>query len=326
MGQLDARLGRRSSSIGVLNKILTVPSAEWDGTFNRRESDKLSSSRPATAAAFKGEIRRVVLVESDQYYREVLTEELLRQGFAVLPFADGAVLLGSLATAVNADLAVLDWDLPGMSGITLLAQLRQHGVKLPVVFLTGKVIATKQHERCVLAPRDALNAYECMAFDEGAVDFISKSRDRQVLVRRLRSVVELVKLKAELPSQEGLACGKLLLRPQTSRAFWNGVDVGLTLGEYNIVRLLASNVGRYVTYRAIYDRLHYEGFIAGTGDDGYRANVRTAIKRIRNKFRSCDPAFDEIENYTGFGYCWRKPDLVGCGGDAGYARLTSPEF
>ena len=308
MGQLDARLGRRSSSIGVLNKILTVPSAEWDGTFNRRESDKLSSSRPATAAAFKGEIRRVVLVESDQYYREVLTEELLRQGFAVLPFADGAVLLGSLATAVNADLAVLDWDLPGMSGITLLAQLRQHGVKLPVVFLTGKVIATKQHERCVLAPRDALNAYECMAFDEGAVDFISKSRDRQVLVRRLRSVVELVKLKAELPSQEGLACGKLLLRPQTSRAFWNGVDVGLTLGEYNIVRLLASNVGRYVTYRAIYDRLHYEGFIAGTGNDGYRANVRTAIKRIRNKFRSCDPAFNEIENYTGFGYCWRKPD------------------
>jgi two-component system response regulator ChvI len=176
------------------------------------------------------------------------------------------------------------------------------------VFLTGKVITTKQHERCVLAPRDALNAYECMAFDQGAVDFIPKSRDREVLVRRLRSVVELVKLKADLPSQEGLACGKLLLRPQTSRAFWNGVDVGLTLGEYNIVRLLASNVGRYVTYRAIYDRLHYEGFIAGTGDEGYRANVRTAIKRIRNKFRSRDPAFDEIENYTGFGYCWRNPD------------------
>ena len=280
----------------------------WNGSFNRRESDRLSSSRPATAAAFKGEIRRVVLVEDDQYYRETLTGELLRQGFVVHAFADGASLLGSLATAVDADLVVLDWDLANSPGVKLLAELRRHGINLPVVFLTGKVIATEQHERCVLAPRDALNAYECMAFDEGAVDFISKSRDKQVLVRRLRSVVELVKLKVELPSQEGLVCGKLLLRPQTSRAFWNGVDVGLTLGEYNIVRLLASNVGRYVTYRAIYDRLHYEGFIAGTGNDGYRANVRTAIKRIRNKFRSCDPTFDEIENYTGFGYCWRKPD------------------
>jgi two-component system, OmpR family, response regulator ChvI len=305
MGQLDARLGRRSSSIGVVNK--TVRPSEWDGTFNRRESDKLSSSRPAPAAAFKGEIRRVVLVESDQYYREVLTEELLRQGFAVHPFADGAALLASLATVVHADLAVLDWDLPDMPGITLLAQLRQHGVKLPVVFLTGKVIASKQRERVLLAPQEALNAYECMAFDQGAVDFISKSRDRQVIVRRLRKVVEPFHPEAEVALEEHLTCGKLVLNTETSRACWSQVDVGLTLGEYNIVHLLASNAGSFATYRAIYDRLRFEGFIAGTGNDGYRANVRSVIKRIRNKFRASDAAFDEIENYTGFGYCWRRP-------------------
>jgi hypothetical protein len=51
---------------------------------------------------------------------------------------------------------------------------------------------------------------------------------------------------------------------------------------------LVSNVGRWVTYRAIYDCMHY-GFIAGGGDDGYRGNVRSAIKRIRNKFRDLDP-------------------------------------
>ena len=98
------------------------------------------------------------------------------------------------------------------------------------------------------------------------------------------------------------------MRPDISRAYWKDADLDLTLGEYNIVCLLASNAGRYVTYRAIYDRLHYEGFVAGQGADGYRANVRSAIKRIRNKFRSFDPTFDEIENYNGFGYCWKKPD------------------
>jgi two-component system response regulator ChvI len=36
--------------------------------------------------------------------------------------------------------------------------------------------------------------------------------------------------------------------------------------------------------------------------------VRSAIKRIRNKFRDLDPTFEEIENYSGFGYCWKKPD------------------
>src|SRR3981081_3187230 len=188
-----------------------------------------------------------------------------------------------------------------------MAKLRQHGVNLPVVFLTGKVIAGNEHERCLLAPREALNAFEKMAFDHGAVDFIAKSRDRQVLVRRLRSVVELArpKPKTDLPVQERLACDKLLL--ESSRAYWNHVAVDLTLGEYNIVHLLASKPGNFVTYRSVYDRLRYEGFIAGTGEDGFRANVRSAIKRIRNKFRACDLAFEEIENYTGFGYCWRKP-------------------
>lgn len=63
-----------------------------------------------------------------------------------------------------------------------------------------------------------------------------------------------------------------------------------------------------MTYRAIYDRLHYEGFIAGSGEHGYRANVRSAIKRIRNKFRDFDPGFGEIVNYTAFGYCWGTPN------------------
>jgi hypothetical protein len=90
--------------------------------------------------------------------------------------------------------------------------------------------------------------------------------------------------------------------------YWNDVDLNLTLGEYNIVHLLASKPGNFVTYRAVYDRLRHEGFIAGCGVDGYRANVRSAIRRIRNKFRALDPTFDKIENSTGFGYCWKKPD------------------
>jgi two-component system response regulator ChvI len=253
MSQPDARLGRGYASVGDYEPDSTAPSTNGHTT-----------------------LRRVVLVESDQYYREVLTGELSRQGFVVHAFADGASLLGSLASVINADLAVLDWDLPKMSGIELLAELRQRGVNLPIVFLSGKAIA-------------------------------GDDNDRQVLVRRLRCVVELARPKAGLPHQEGLACGRLRLKPEISRAYWNQVDVGLTLGEYKLVHLLTSNVGRFVTFRAVYDRLHYEGFIAGAGKDGYRANVRSAIKRIRNKFRACDPAFDEIENYNGFGYCWRKP-------------------
>jgi two-component system response regulator ChvI len=87
--------------------------------------------------------------------------------------------------------------------------------------------------------------------------------------------------------------------------------VGLTLVEYNIVHLLASNAGRWMTYRAIYDRVHYEGFIGGSGADGYRINVRGIIKRIRKKFLECDEAFAEIENFVGLGYRWANPTGAG---------------
>jgi two-component system response regulator ChvI len=309
MSQLDARVGREYASVRSQDRLPATPRlSERERTFGFDQNDILSPARSAERAAIgKAELRRVVLVESDQYYREVLTVELLRQGFVVHAFTDGSSLLGSLATAGDADLVVLDWDLPKMPGIKLLAELRQHGVDLPVVFLTGKVIAGVDHDRCLLPSREALNADECMAFDQGAIDFIAKSRDRQVLVRRLRSVVERAKPKTDVAVEERVLCDKLLLKPESSRACWNQVDVGLTLGEYKIVHLLASHAGSFMTYRTVYDRLTYEGFIAGTGGDGFRANVRSAIKRIRNKFRVCDPAFDEIENYTGFGYCWRKP-------------------
>jgi two-component system response regulator ChvI len=78
----------------------------------------------------------------------------------------------------------------------------------------------------------------------------------------------------------------------------------LTVTEFNIVHLLASRAGEYVTYRAIYDCVHSVGFVAGSGEDGYRTNVRSSIKRIRNKFSAIDDQFGEIGNFPAFGYCW----------------------
>jgi two-component system response regulator ChvI len=233
---------------------------------------------------------KVLLVEDDDHYRKLLSGELSDRGFSVQSFGDGASLLGALDTAADADVVVLDWKLPRTSGIDLLPQLRHRGVNLPVVFLTAH----------------ALPAHEIMAFDEGAIDFIDKGRGVDVLVRRLKRVVKAFKPAADSWSDNVITSGRLVLRPGVNRAYWDGIDLGLTLGEYNTVHLLVSNVGRYVTYRSIYDRMTFEGFVAGEGADGYRANVRSAIKRIRNKFRARDPAFFEIENYTRLGYCWGR--------------------
>ena len=252
------------------------------------EQPRDTALQPGSAAEESGVIR-VLYVEDDDNCREAVAEELADHGFEVQSHADGRSLLEQAALA--ADVIVLDWDLPGTSGIDLLSELRKRGVDLPVVFLTGHGETRHEH----------------LALERGAIDFVDKMRGVAVLARRLRLVAKAVQPAPEPRPDTRMVCGKLVLRPDVGRACWNDVDVGLTVCEYNIVHLLASNVGQPVTYRTIYDAMHYEGFVAGSGDNGYRTNVRSTIKRIRAKFRKCDPGFAEIGNSASIGYCWGMP-------------------
>jgi len=83
--------------------------------------------------------------------------------------------------------------------------------------------------------------------------------------------------------------GPLTLQAESHQAEWHGRAVGLTLGEFKVVDLLASTAGEVCSYRAIYDRMHYAGFIAGSGDGGFRTNIRSMMKKIRRKFLAMDP-------------------------------------
>ena len=186
---------------------------------------------------------RVLLIKDDAIDRGFLANELSKQGFAVQTVAS---LAGAPDAVGNADVIVFHCDWTKVSSIDLLDILQRHAADVPIVLLTG----------------EASPAREGLALDKGAIDVIGQSRSSEVLARRLKDVVKAFG-RTDQPQAGGMTCGKLLLRPDIGRAYWKDADLGLTLGEYNIVYLLASNVGRYVTYRAIYDRLHYEGFIAG---------------------------------------------------------------
>jgi two-component system, OmpR family, response regulator ChvI len=230
----------------------------------------------------------VLLAVYDKSSAEGLAAELSARGFAVQCTADPAALLASDDYG-HFDVLVLEWNGRHETEMTLLAELQRSAPKLPIVFLAG----------------ETQTIHESLALDSGATDFVLRSRGPDVLAIRLTRAARRRVQRVEMaPSKTG--CGKLRLDATTNRAYWNGQDVALTLGEYNIVQLLASAPGTFRTYRAIYDCLRGQGFIAGYGPKGYWANVRSAVKRIRGKFRDCDPTFDEITNYAGFGYCWNK--------------------
>jgi CheY-like chemotaxis protein len=80
---------------------------------------------------------KVLHVEDDPNCREAIADQLSDHGFVVRSFADAKSLADGFAAFSEADIVLLDWDLPDVSGIEVLVALRQCGVDLPVVFLTG---------------------------------------------------------------------------------------------------------------------------------------------------------------------------------------------
>ena len=180
--------------------------------------------------------------------------------------------------------------MPNLTGIEVLRHMRRAGITIPVIFLT------------VLSD----DIYEEAALEGGAVDFIDKSRRLPILLKRLELIAEGTRPSIDSDPRNGVSfrCGPLELRFDVNRALWAGRTIDLTLTEFKIVTLLAEKAGQDVGYREIYDLVHGKDFVAGHGAEGYRANVRTFIKRIRKKFRDVDADFEHIENYAGFGYRW----------------------
>jgi two-component system response regulator ChvI len=240
--------------------------------------------------------KRVVVVDDDALFRESLGLNLMESGYEIDDFGDGESALRYFADGGTADAILLDWRMPGVDGLAVLRRLRDDDVQTPVIFLT------------VLSDE----IYEEAALRWGAVDFIEKSRSLSIILQRLRLITDGPKRpgSGEAAGEAGASFtrGKLELRIDINRAFYDGKRVDLTLTEFQIVRLLAAANDIDVSYRQIYDLVRGKDFIAGYGEEGYRVNVRSFIKRIRQKFRDVDDSFSCIENYPGFGYRWCDAD------------------
>ena len=241
----------------------------------------------------------ILVVDDDGMFRESLIQNLSDAGYVAIGFADGPSALNHLAHAHVPDMILLDWKMPGMTGIEVLRHLRNQRIEAPVVFLT--VLSDQIYEEAGLLG--------------GAVDFIEKSRSFQILSRRVELILNGHKGRngqkvapGTLKPPTVIRHGNMVLRCDVNRAFWKDEKIDLTLTEFRIVEYLVKRAGQDIRYRELYDIVHGVGFAAGEGEIGFRANVRAFIKRIRQKFRDVDPTFEHIENYPGFGYRWSDVD------------------
>ena len=240
--------------------------------------------------------RRLVLVDDDRLFLDVFAANLRTAGFEPLCFDDPQAALAALRAGTGACACVLDLDMPGLDGLSFLRAAKAEGIDLPMVFVTSHG-----------APM-----FEEQALRDGAIEFIDKGRGPAIILQRLELVTRprdpapaATATAAAAATEADLASGRLLLRCRSRRALWNGEEVPLSRTEFDVVHRLATAAGEDVAYRQIYDAIKGEGFLAGPGEEGYRANVRAMIKRIRRKFEAVDAGFACLGSYPGFGYRWR---------------------
>jgi len=187
----------------------------------------------------------------------------------------------------TSDVVLLDWNME-MAASELLRELNRFDPRVPIAML----------------------------IDGNGSDEASKGDDeadaRRRVLDRVRLVADMLRTRnpEDAPHQAPALPHALRLDTKTCQAFWKGSPVNLTITEFNIVSLFAKRVGENLSYREIYDVVHGPGFCAGDGLNGYQTNVRSLIKRIRQKFHEADESFGEIENHRGYGYRWRASEAA----------------
>lgn len=173
---------------------------------------------------------RVLVAEDDAGLREVLQRGLRENEYVVDAVADGQEAVKYLRS-YEYELAVLDWRMPGMSGLDVLRWMRRQRQQTAVLILTARD-----------APADRITG-----LDQGADDYLVKPFDFGELLARLRALQR----RPATVQQPELIVGDLRLDPATREVLVGGRQVVLTATEFGILDLLLRRSPAVVPRRTI---------------------------------------------------------------------------
>ncbi|MBS0421358.1 MAG: response regulator transcription factor [Proteobacteria bacterium] len=221
---------------------------------------------------------RLLIVEDDRELRDVLSALLLGSGYEVAAHADAAAALKAAALQAF-DLAIIDWNLPGMSGIELIQHLRAGSQDTPILIITA---------RLALADR-------VTGLDSGADDYLIKPFQMRELEARVRAL-----LRRKSSSRTTLIrVGPLTLSPGDPRIRIRDEPINLPPREFALLELLADRVGGPISKQAIAARLNREGDPISDGA------VEIYVHRLR---RRLEPFGLNIRTLRGYGYVLQPPE------------------
>ncbi|BAN03937.1 response regulator transcription factor [Ilumatobacter coccineus] len=222
----------------------------------------------------------VLIAEDDRAVRESLLRALQLEGYDARAVSNGAEALDAIRSERPAAL-LLDVSMPMIDGLTVCRVLRSEGDRLPVLMLTAR---TETADRVA-------------GLDAGADDYLPKPYDLDELLARLRALLRRSSYADSTEASE-LVVGDLRLDVRGRRAFRGDREMELSKTEFDLLELLASNVGIVLDHSLIYERIWNYDF----GPDS--KNLAVYIGYLRRKTEA-DGEERMVHTVRGVGYTLR---------------------
>ena len=234
----------------------------------------------------------IALVDDEQSILTSVSLALEAEGYNVDTYKNGVEALQGLESK-EYDLGLFDIKMPKMDGNELLNKIRASKKidlrELPIIFLTSK----DQEQDEIIGLR------------MGAADYIKKPFSQKLLNERIRTVLRIHTNRKKDNSQNheeksNTKKGNLELDELKQLCFWKNQVIELTVAEFNLIKSLSQYPGVVKDRNQLMDAMYGDTIYV---DD---RTIDSHIKRLRKKFKSHDPNFDQIRTRYGSGYSWRE--------------------
>jgi OmpR-family two-component system manganese-sensing response regulator len=221
---------------------------------------------------------RILLVDDEIELTDPLSRVLTREGYRVDTTYDGTN--GSrMAQLGSYDLLILDWMLPGKTGLEICQELRQQGKITPVLFLTAK---------------DTLDD-RVTGLDAGADDYLVKPFELRELLARVRALLRRVGTESYPTTQKKLVVADIELDIENQIAYRQGRVIELSQKECQLLQYFMEYTGQLLTHTQILQHLWPE-------EEQPASNVIAALIRLLRRKVEVDKETQLIHTVYGKGY------------------------
>ena len=226
----------------------------------------------------------ILIVEDELVTQRLIAASLERAGYKAIQ-APSVAQAEAAIREVLPDLMLLDWILPGTTGVSFLRQLRneRRTKQIPIIMLTGR----------------AEEIDKVTGLEAGADDYLTKPFSHRELLARIKAVV---RRRAPLLGEEPLEFGNLKLDPAAHRVSTGGGKLDLWATEFRLLHFLMTHPDRVYSRGQLLDEVW--------GDHVF-VEDRTVDVHIRRLRQALQPSGHDqmIETVRGTGYCFRaNPD------------------